>query len=144
MSAVWLNYHGPAVNRKQQDGWGGRKGKENIYYNNISLTTNGSKHSCCLLMAYRLSRGILQGPSRLQASDRKLSRASQSTAQVSDQQGGNASTIRTLAGWRGNEDDQKTKLPGLLEELVCLFLLSIGPAKKKQWIHNPQKSANLK
>lgn len=72
----------------------------------ISLTTNGNRHSCCLLMAYRLSSGILQGPSRLQARERKLSRASQSTVQVSDHLGGSASTIRTLAGCRGNEEDQ--------------------------------------
>lgn len=62
------------------------------------LTTNGSRHSCCLLMAYRLSSGILQGPSRPQARDRKLSRASQSTLEISDHQGGSDSTIRTLAG----------------------------------------------
>lgn len=62
-------------------------------------------------MAYTLSKGILQGPSRLQARDKKLSRASQSTTQVSDHQGGSASTMRTLAGCRWNEKDRETKFP---------------------------------
>lgn len=70
------------------------------------LTTKGSRHSCCLLMAYKLSSGILQGPSRLQARDRKLSRASHSTVQVLDHQGGSASMISTLAGCRRNGEDQ--------------------------------------
>lgn len=69
-----------------------------------SLTANGSRHSRCLLTAYRLSRGTRQGPSRPQAKDRKSSRASHSTSQVSDHQGGDASTIRTRAGRR--EEDQ--------------------------------------
>jgi len=81
-------------------------------------------------MAYRLSSGILQGPSRLQARDRKLSRASQSTGQVSDHQGGSASTIRTLAGCRGNEEDQYTRLPEL-EEPAGLFLLSMDILKQQ-------------
>lgn len=94
------------------------------YYTFFHLTTNGSRHSRCLLMANRLSRGILQGPSRLDARDKKLSRASQSTVQVSDHQGGSASTIRTLAGCRGNDEDQKAKLPEL-EDAAALFLLSM-------------------
>lgn len=88
------------------------------------LTTNGSRHSCCLLMAYRLSSGILQGPSRLHATDRTLSRASQRTVHIPDHQGGSASTIKTLAGCRENKD-QNTKLPEL-EETAGLFLLSVN------------------
>lgn len=98
------------------------------YYTFIHLTTSGNRHSRCLLTAYRLSRGILQGPSRLEARDKKLSRASQRTVRVSDHRGGSASTIRTLAGCRGNDEDQKTKL-GELEEAAALFLLSMIACK---------------
>lgn len=74
-----------------------------------NLTANGSRHSGCLLMAYRLSSGIRLGPSRLHAKDKKSSKASQSTRQVSDHQGGDASTISTRAGRL--DEGHKTGLP---------------------------------
>lgn len=88
------------------------------------FTTKGRRHSCCLLMVNKLSIGILVGPSRLQARDRKLSRASQITLDVSDQYGSNFSIIRTLAGCRRNDRDEWGKLPEF-EDPPVLFLFSM-------------------
>lgn len=75
-------------------------------------------------MVNKLSIGILVGPSRLQARDRKLSRASQITLDVSDQYGSNFSIIRTLAGCRRNDREQWGKLPNF-EDPPVLFLFSM-------------------
>lgn len=88
------------------------------------FTTKGRRHSCCLLIVNKLSIGILVGPSRLQARDRKLSRASQITLDVSDQCGSNFSIIRTLDGCRRNDRDQWGKLQKF-EDPPVLFLFSI-------------------
>lgn len=88
------------------------------------LTANGSRHSWRPPppTACTLSRGIRQGPSRLQAKDRKSSKASQSTPEASDHQGGDASTMRARAGGLG--DARRTKPPGS-GDAADLFLRSI-------------------